>query len=114
MSNPYFEGFPNFSINTEVNLNDHWLAGFCDADASFQIKLIVRKRRTEVRLALQIDQKNNDLLLLIKQYLGGNIGHRKSQNTYYYSSTSFASAKNVVNYFDHFPLERKKEKKNHN
>jgi hypothetical protein len=32
----------------------------------------------------------------IKNYLGGNIGYRKSQDTYYYGSTSFGSAKNVI------------------
>jgi hypothetical protein len=58
----------------------------------------------EVRLAFQVDQKNNDLLILIKNYFGGNIGYRKSQDIYYYSSTSFSSAKKVINYFDHFHL----------
>jgi hypothetical protein len=54
-------------------LNNHWLAGFSDADASFQIKLITRNNKTEVRLNFQIDQKKNDLLILIKNFLGGNI-----------------------------------------
>jgi hypothetical protein len=42
--------------------------------------------------------------LLIKDFFGGNIGYRKNQDTYYYGSTSFGSAKNVINYFDHFHL----------
>lgn len=104
LSNPYFKTFSNFSVNTEVNLNNHWLAGFSDAVSSFQIKLINRNEKTEVRLAFQIDQKKNYLLLLVKQFLGGNISYRKSQNTYYYSSTSFGSAKNVIKYFDQFHL----------
>ena len=108
LSNPYFKTFSNFSVNTEINLNNHWLAGFSDADACFQIKLINRNEKTEVRLAFQIDQKNNDLLLLIKQFLGGNIGFRQSQNTYYYSSTSFGSAKKVIKYFDQFHLNSSK------
>lgn len=37
-----------------------------------------------------------------------NIGYRKSQDTYYYGSTSFGSAKNVINYFDKFNLQSKK------
>ena len=41
---------------------------------------------------------------MIKEFLGGNIGYRKSQDTYYYGSTSFGSAKKVINYFDHFHL----------
>jgi hypothetical protein len=55
-------------------------------------------------LNFQIDQKKNDILILIKNYLGGNIGYRKSQDTYYYGSTSFGSAKNVINYFNSFHL----------
>jgi hypothetical protein len=104
LSNPYFKSFPVFSFNSDINLNNYWLSGFADADASFQIKLITRKNKTEVRLNFQIDQKKKDLLILIKNFLGGNIGYRKSQDTYYYGSTSFGSAKNVINYFDYFQL----------
>ncbi|WP_431998965.1 LAGLIDADG family homing endonuclease [Streptomyces fungicidicus] len=49
-----------------------------------------------MRLNYQIDQNNNILLTKIKNYLGGNIGYRKSQYTYYYGSTSFGSARNVI------------------
>jgi hypothetical protein len=108
-SKPYFENFEKdlitlFTLNTTNNLNNYWLAGFADADASFQIKLITRNNKTEVRLNFQIDQKKNDLLILIKNLLGGNIGYRKNQDTYYYGSTSFGSAKKVINYFDNFHL----------
>lgn len=104
LSHSFFKLFTPFSLNNNDNLNNHWLSGFSDADASFQIKTIIRNDKTEVRLAFQIDQKNKELLDLIQQYLGGNIGYRKSQDTYYYSSTSFGSAKNVVKYFDQFHL----------
>lgn len=103
-SHSYFKTFTQFNVNTDVNLNNYWLSGFSDADASFQIKLITRNKKTEVRLNFQIDQKKNDLLILIKHFLGGNIGYRKSQDTYYYGSTSFGSAKKVINYFDNFNL----------
>lgn len=49
---------------------------------------------------MQVDQKTRLLLDLIKDKLGGNIGYRKSQETYYYSSTSFGSAKKVIKYLD--------------
>lgn len=96
----------NLSLNTSNDLENHWLAGFSDADASFQIKLMLRKERnkTEVRLNYQIDQKKVYILTLIKEYLGGNIGYRKTQDTYYYGSTSFGSAKKVVAYFDRYHL----------
>jgi hypothetical protein len=93
-----------FKLNADKNLENHWLAGFSDADASFQIKIVNRNNRVEVRLNYQIDQKKKDILVLIKDYLGGNIGYRKSQDNYYFGSTSFGSAKNVISYFDHFHL----------
>lgn len=94
----------DFKQNLSKDFKNHWLAGFSDADASFQIKVLNRNNRVEVRLNFQIDQKYNTILLLIKEFLGGNIGFRKSQNTYYYGSTSFGSAKYVVSYFDYFHL----------
>ena len=102
--NDYFKSCTDFSLNYDINLNNYWLSGFSDADASFQIKLINRNNKTEVRLNFQIDQKKDDLLILIKNFLGGNIGYRKSQDNYYYSSTSFGSARNVINYFNRYHL----------
>jgi len=92
------------NLNTSNDLENHWLAGFSDADASFQIKLINRNNKTEVRLNYQIDQKKDYILILVKRFFGGNIGYRKSQDTYYYGSTSYGSAKKVINYFDHYHL----------
>ena len=100
----------NFTINSTSDLNNHWLAGFSDADASFQIKVISRvtRNKAEIRLNYQIDQKNHLVLNMIKNYLGGNVGYRESQDTYYYGSTSFGSAKKVIGYFDKFNLQSKK------
>ena len=96
----------NFSMNSSNNFDNNWLAGFSDADASFQIKIIKRitSSKPEVRLNYQIDQKNDLLLTMIKDYLGGNIGYRKSQDTYTYSSDSYGSAKKVMEYFDRYHL----------
>jgi hypothetical protein len=94
----------SLKLNLDKDLKNHWLAGFSDADASFQIKVLNRRNRTEVRLNFQIDQKKDSILILIKDFLGGNIGYRKTQDTYYYGSTSFGSARNVINYFDYFHL----------
>jgi hypothetical protein len=86
------------------------MAGFSDADASFQIKIVYRenKPRPEIRLNFQIDQKDKNVLLLFQEIFGGNIGYRSTQNTYYYGSTSFGSAKKVINYFDYFHLQSSK------
>ena len=111
LSNPkYSEEKLEFKINDSNDFNNHWIAGFSDADASFQIKIINRdnKIKSEIRLNFQIDQKDNNLLLSIKDVFGGNIGYRENQDTYYYGSTSFGSAKKVINYFDRFNLQSSK------
>jgi hypothetical protein len=100
----------HFTLDSRKNLDNHWLAGFSDADASFQIKIIkhITRNKPEIRLNYQIDQKSDLLLNMIKEYLGGNIGYRKSQNTYYYGSTNFGSAKKVIEYFDQYHLQSRK------
>lgn len=99
-----------FFLNKTNDFNNHWIAGFSDADGSFQIKILNKSERSkpEIRLNFQIDQKENYILLLIKEVFGGNIGFRKIKNTYYYGSTSFGSAKNVINYFDAYHLQSSK------
>lgn len=95
----------NFKLNLNNDLQNHWLAGFADAHAaSFQIKVLNHSNRVEVRLNFQIYQKKDNVLLLIKEFFGGKLGYRKSIDTYYYDSTSYGSAKKVINYFDHFHL----------
>jgi hypothetical protein len=94
-----FLGDPSF------NLDNWWLAGFFDADGSFQIKVVTRKNsRKEVRLNAQIDQKKVDLLRLIQNQFKGHLGYRLSQDTYYYGSTSFERAGIFLAYFDTYSL----------
>ena len=106
----YADQNSNFTIDSSKNFDNHWLAGFSDADASFQIKIIRRitRNKPEIRLNFQIDQKSDLLLNIIKEYLGGNIAYRKSQDTYYYGSTNFGSAKRVIEYFDRYHLQSRK------
>jgi len=47
----------SFTLNIDKVLKNHWLAGFSDANVSFQIKILNRSKRVEVRLNFQIDQK---------------------------------------------------------
>lgn len=99
----------NFNINTSKDLDNHWLAGFLDADGSFQVECLERVKpsggiRLEIRLNMKVYQKTRFLLDLIKDKLGGNIGHRKYQDRYYYSSTSFGSARKVIDYLDKYHL----------
>lgn len=93
--------------DTSLLTDSYWLAGFSDADGSFQVKTIKRKENKfgeEIRVCFQIDQKKIFILEQIREVFGGSIGYRKSKDTFYYSSVSFGSAKKVINYFDHFNL----------
>jgi hypothetical protein len=109
LSNTYFLKILNISefiLKSDTDLNNYWLSGFSDADASFQIKIINRtnRKRKEIRLNFQIDQKKNDLLILIKNYLGGIVVYNKLKDEYTYSSDSYGSARKVIKYFDYFHL----------
>ena len=42
LSNPRFKDLPLISKNKDSNLNNHWLAGFSDAIANFNIQLITK------------------------------------------------------------------------
>jgi len=142
-----FAEFKNkqLKINLDNDFKNHWLAGFSDATASFQINFvpapskagaphpwvgvqqtkpakaanlglgvqqlniaagkICQANKLELQLNFQIEpQKDNIILLLVKDFLGGNIGYSKGQDTYLYESTSFGTAKKVINYFDHYHL----------
>jgi hypothetical protein len=97
------------SIITEpgvLSFQNHWLAGFIQGDGSFQIKLVSKKNRPkkEVRLVLQIDLKQLSILEKLKASIGGYIGYRPSQNTYYYSSVSFERAARLIKYLDRFQV----------
>nr|YP_010556912.1 LAGLIDADG endonuclease [Cordyceps blackwelliae]UYS92294.1 LAGLIDADG endonuclease [Cordyceps blackwelliae] len=95
----------DFTFNSNKNLQNHWLAGFTDAHSNFQIKIINdHNKNTKIELNFHINQKCNNILLLIQKFLGGNISLKKKDNTYDYNSISFGSAKKVINYFDDFHL----------
>lgn len=92
-------------------LDNHWLTGFFDADGSFGIDITKSKTHKigyNIRITARIKQKSDYLLLIIKNYLDGNI-HKfkdtkmKSGYIYCYNSTSFKVSRNIVNYFDKFP-----------
>jgi hypothetical protein len=68
----------------------------------------IHRNKSEIKLNYQIDQQNNDILILIKEFLGGHISYRKSQDIYYYDSTSFGSANKVIKYFDEYHLQSNK------
>lgn len=94
----------------QPQLNPYWLAGFIRGDGSFQVKMVHRKdyvdspKRTKVGLVLQVDQKEESILKFLQNHLGGHIGYRKSQNTYYYSTVSFVNAAELIQFLDRAQL----------
>lgn len=89
-------------------LSNYWLSGFIDGDGSLQIK-ILNKPNPEIKIILQISQKLKDLLILIQSNLkGGYIGYRQEHDTYYYSTTNFLVAYNLINYLDRYHLQSSK------
>ena len=100
--------FPSTKFDLYSN---HWLTGFSEADGSFVITLTksnTHKLGYNLRLEFKIKQKNSDLLKVIKEYLGGNISYLNTEQLFYYNSTSFKSAKNLIDYFDQYPLNSSK------
>uniref|UniRef100_UPI0022383EAE LAGLIDADG endonuclease n=1 Tax=Ramaria cf. rubripermanens TaxID=2016387 RepID=UPI0022383EAE len=107
----------NISILPKANFDlneNHWLAGFSDADGSFGIfinKSKSHKSGYNITLPFRIKQKNPELLTLIKKQLGGNVyqfndplQNRGEGGIYSYSSTSFKIAYIFTNYFDKYHL----------
>lgn len=90
-------------------MSNHWLAGFADVDSSFLISLTNSKSHVlDLKLEFKIKQNTSELLELIKKTLGGNIYFLESEQIFYYNSTNFKSAKNIVDYFDNFHLNSSK------
>jgi hypothetical protein len=94
--------------NSKINWETPWFSGFFDADGSMRIFLVKCSRNRigfEVRLLAQIDQKSPVLLDQINAKFSGFLGYRKSQDTYYYSSTSFGNFFKILKFFDEFSLQ---------
>lgn len=106
----YILNGPNFSLKIDFKLNDsnclnnHWLAGFSDASATFQIINL----KTRIKLALLINKDNKELLILIRNFWGGNLSYNKAKDSYTYDSSSYGSARKIIKYFDKFHLQSSK------
>nr|YP_009367915.1 putative LAGLIDADG homing endonuclease [Hazenia capsulata]ARK14902.1 putative LAGLIDADG homing endonuclease [Hazenia capsulata] len=87
-------------------LQNHWLAGFIQGDGCLSILQCKNRNKTSLKstIVIQISQKTEKLLSLIQTYLGGYVGYRKSQDTFYYITGSFTSAVLFINYLDRFQL----------
>lgn len=94
----------DFKLNNSNCLDNHWLAGFSDALAIFQIIGLNSQRK----LSFRLKNPNKNILTLIKSFLGGNTSYNYLEDSYTYDSSSFGSARKVIKYFDKYHLLSKK------
>ncbi len=95
-------------------LRNHWplllrqqkLAGFIQGDGCLAVLQCKVPKKTNLKstIVVQISQKTENLLVLIQTHLGGYIGYRKSQDTYYYITGSFPSTIKYIDYLDRYQL----------
>lgn len=110
MSDPERKNYPNLNITMDTlnNLDNHWLAGFCDV---YEYGLFQLRGNpyygTEIGLNFRIKHYSS-ILSIVKDYLGGNIEYNKVNANYYYNTVSMGSCKKVINYFDKYHLQSKK------
>ena len=103
----YAEDF-NISIippSNNLSLDNHWLAGFTQADGCFHISVAKSKtHKTGYSVRLEYSLKQNDdlpLKLLYNVMKMGNLS-KYSTGISCYKSTGFKTAVNLINYFDKF------------
>lgn len=96
----------------QLTLNNHWLAGFSDANGCFHVSLVKSKtnlNKISVRLEFSLNQKDpkalNDLYYIIQQ---GNVSHNKAKDVYCYKSSGYETSYNLINYFEKYNLQSSK------
>lgn len=98
----------NYTIIPPLNtltLDNHWLAGFTQADGCFHISVVksnTHKTGFSVRLEYSIKQNDSvPLNLLYNRLEMGNLS-QYSTGIWCYKSTGFITAEKLINYFDVF------------
>lgn len=100
----------NCTINppsNQVRLDNHWLAGFTQADGCFYISLAKSKtHKTGFSVRLEFSIKQNDgvpLKLLYETVKMGNLS-QYSSGIWCYKSSGFKTAALLISYFDSFNI----------
>lgn len=107
-------------------LKDSWLSGFTTAEGSFLVSILNQKKQKEildsegnlgmketitqlVRIKFVLDQKEESILLHIKNIFGvGSVHKTADEGVFKYNIGSFKSNSITVDYFLTFPLKGKK------
>lgn len=93
--------------SNKVTLDNHWLAGFTQADGCFHISIVKSKtHKTGFSVRLEYYIKQNDMipLKLLYDYIKlGNLSHY-SNGIWCYKSTGFKTAALLIQYFDNYNL----------
>jgi hypothetical protein len=90
-------------------LNNYWLCGFTDADGSFTIHLSyskTHKYNKNLKLEYKVVQKGEDIILVLKEALGGHSYFDGS--VYIYRFASLKDQHKVIDYFDRYQLNSSK------
>lgn len=91
----------------KLTLDNHWLAGFTQADGCFHISVVKSKtHNTGYSVRLEYSLKQNDKLpldLLFKELKKGNLSQYHT-SIWCYKSTGFKTAFSLINYFDRYNL----------
>jgi hypothetical protein len=94
-----------------ISLNNHWLAGFSDADGCFHISVTKSKSHSigySVRLEYSLKQNDSlPLTLLYDLIKKGNLS-QYSTGVWCYKSTGYSTAYILIQYFDEYNLQSSK------
>ena len=91
--------------SNRLTLDNHWLAGFTQADGCFHISISKSKtHKTGFNVKLEFSIKQNDVTPLKLLYDSLNMGNlsRYSTSIWCYKSSGFKTAELLISYFDFF------------
>ena len=101
------------NIPVTVTLQDGWLSGFTDAEGCFNVSITSNTRSAlgqVIKMRYILDQRDSAILNIIQNLFGfGKVTLRsETKDVYRYTATGFKSMKEIIKYFEEFPLLTKK------